>query len=180
MGRQLKWVLFLALFASACLSACTKTTDVKVQISAQLAKDDAVITGYLKNNHITANEVDSVGVSTGTGVPTGIYYTIDTLGTGNELFTSSTEVTVGYTGRQLAADGTLGSVFVTTDKFHPSYVLGELLRGWQLGLPKDQVGGTITLYLPSHYAYGPYVQSDYNLPANAILVFQIKLYNVTN
>jgi len=174
MGQQLKWVLFLALFASACLSACTKTTDVKVQISAQLAKDDAVITGYLKNNHITTQVVDSSGVSTG------IYYTIDTLGTGNELFTSSTQVTVGYTGRQLAADGTLGTVFVTTDKFHPSYVLGELMRGWQLGLPEDQVGGTITLYLPSHYAYGPYVQSDYNLPANAILVFQIKLYNVTN
>jgi FKBP-type peptidyl-prolyl cis-trans isomerase FkpA len=54
------------------------------------------------------------------------------------------------------------------------------MRGWQLGIPEIKNGGTVTLYLPSRYAYGPYPQPDLGLPANAVLVFQITLYNVTN
>jgi FKBP-type peptidyl-prolyl cis-trans isomerase FkpA len=54
--------------------------------------------------------------------------------------------------------------------------------GWQYGIAKSGVKkeGTVTLYVPSHYAYGPFAQPSYGLPANAILIFRIKLYNITN
>src|ERR1700689_651619 len=111
-------LLFFLLF-SACLSACTKTTDVTAQIKAQEAIDDKIITAYLKSKNITASVVDSAGVSTG------IYYTIDTPATGNALYTSSTSVTLGYTG-WLLTNGALGSAFTQTGKFHPAFVLGSV------------------------------------------------------
>ena len=167
-------LLFFLLF-SACLCACSKTTDVTAQIQAQETIDDKIITAYLKSKNITASVVDSAGISTR------IYYTIDTPATGNALYTNSTSVTVGYTG-WLLTNGSLGNAFTQTGKFHPSFVLGSVIRGWQLGLetPSVQVGETVTLYLPSHYAYGPFPQPDIGLPANAVLVFQIKVYNITN
>ncbi len=163
-------ILLLLLLLGAFISGCAKTSNADDQIRAQEATDNKIINAYLAKNNIVASVVDSSGVSTG------IYYKIDTAGTGSDLYTSSTKVTLGYTGSLL----TTGSVFAQTDSFHPSFVLGEVIRGWQLGIPKVQKGGTITLYLPSHYAYGPYPQSLLHLPANAILIFTIKVYDITN
>jgi len=176
MGLKMNRLLLIVLLFSAGLSACTKTVDVKAQISAQLIKDDQLITTYLKNNNITASVIDSAGVSTG------IYYKIDTAGTGTGLFTSSTQVTVGWIAWQLKQDATLGAVIQQTNDFHPSFILGETIRGWQWGFEKTGMGtgGIITLYVPSHYAYGPFPQTTLGLPANAVLVFHITLYNISN
>ncbi len=70
--------------------------------------------------------------------------------------------------------------FAQTDNIHPAYVLGQTIRGWQLGIPNVKKGGTITLIIPSHYAYGPYPQPTLGLPANAILVFKITVFNIAN
>ena len=159
-------ILLVLLLFSACLASCGKTTDIAAQVRAQGVIDDKIVTNYLTSKGLPINHVDTSGVC----------YVIDTLGTGDDLFTSSTSVTVGYTGRLLST----GQVFAKTDAFHPSFVLGAVIRGWQLGIPKDKTGGTITLFIPSRYAYGPYAQPQIGLPANAILIFDIKLYNVTN
>lgn len=178
MGHKMNRILLIVLLAAAGLSSCTKTVDVKAQISAQLIKDDQLITTYLKNNNITASVIDSAGVSTG------IYYKIDTAGTGTGLFTSSTQVTVGWIAWQIKQDGTLSGVIQQTDTFHPTFILGETIRGWQFGFEDTKnslgPGGIITLYVPSHYAYGPFPQSSLGLPANAVLVFHITLYSITN
>lgn len=172
-------LLILLLFAAG-LSGCSKTSNNADAINAQLGIDEKIITGYLKNNNITATQVDSSGIATG------IYYTIDTVGPGANLYTSSTLITMGYTGTLLNTNGTLGTVFAQTDtppnNFHPSFVLGSVIRGWQLGLPaaKVGVGGTVTLYIPSKYAYGPYAQPQIGLPANAVLIFSITIFNLTN
>ena len=170
MNDRMNRILLFFLLLCACFAGCKKTNDVAAQIRAQQAVDDKIITAYLKTNNVTAQVVDSAGVSTG------IYYVIDTLGTGLDLYTSSTQITVGYKATLL----TTGNVFVSTDEFHPSYILGQTIRGWQLGVPKVKKGGTITLYVPSHYAYGPYAQPTLGLPANAILIFNIKVYNIIN
>ncbi|MGZ3873514.1 MAG: FKBP-type peptidyl-prolyl cis-trans isomerase [Mucilaginibacter sp.] len=163
-------ILLFVVLLSAGVAGCAKTNDVPAQIRAQLAVDDKIITDYLSKNNIAANSVDSAGVATG------IRYKIDTAGTGNDLYTSSTSVTVSYTGTLL----TTGTQFVSSGDIHPSYILGETIRGWQLGLPHCKKGGTITLYLPSHYAYGPFAQPSVGLPANAVLIFRITVYNITN
>lgn len=176
MGTKMNRLLLIVLLFAAGLSSCTKTVDVQAQINTQLAKDDQLITTYLKNNNITASVIDSAGVSTG------IYYKIDTAGAGTGLFTSSTQVTVGWIAWQLKQDATLSPVIQKTDTFHPSFVLGETIRGWLWGFEKSgiSVGGIMTLYVPSHYAYGPFPQPTLGLPANAVLVFHITLYNITN
>jgi len=97
-------------------------------------------------------------------------------GQGNTVFTTSTQVTVGDTGKLLST----GKVFTETNNFHPSYVLGQVILGWQLGLPKVNQGGIVRLLIPSRYAYGPNPQTSVGLPANAILDFDIQLYDVTN
>jgi FKBP-type peptidyl-prolyl cis-trans isomerase FkpA len=177
MGYQMNRVLLVALLFAACVSGCKKTVDVQAQINAQLVKDDQVIGTYLKNNNITASVIDSAS-----GAPTGIYYKIDTVGTGTGLFTSASQITVGWKAWYLKPDATLSAVIQQTDIFHPSYILGETLRGWQFGLQYSHmsVGGVITLYVPSHYAYGPFPQDSLRVPANSPMVFNIKLYNIKN
>ena len=162
----MKRPLFILLLFSICLSACKKTDDVVAQVRAQAIIDNNIIEQYLTTNGLTATTIDT----------TGVRYIIDTPGTGNSLYTNSTSVTLGYTGILL----TTGAVFAQTGNIHPSYVLGQVIRGWQLGIPKVGQGGTVTLFVPSRQAYGPYPQSDYNLPANAILIFKITVYNITN
>lgn len=171
---RMKRILLFFLLLGGCLSACKKSVNVKAQIAAQLTKDKQLISTYLKNNNISANVVDSAGIATG------VYYTVDTLGTGSNLFTNSTQITVGYTAWWLKPDETLSPAIVSTSQFHPSFVLGGVIRGWQLGIPQINGGGVITLYVPSHYAYGPYPQPNLGLPANAVLVFHITLYNISN
>jgi FKBP-type peptidyl-prolyl cis-trans isomerase FkpA len=167
-------ILFILLLFIACLSACSKSTGLvdQAKINAQGVIDANIINKYLKSIDSPERRVDDTS---------GVCFLIDTPGTVAALFTNSTQVTVGYTGRQLTASGTLGPVFAQTNLFHPSFVLGSVILGWQLGIPAlKKQGGTITLLLPSRYAYGPYPQTDIGLPANAVLVFRITLYNVTN
>jgi FKBP-type peptidyl-prolyl cis-trans isomerase FkpA len=165
-------ILLFLLLLCAGFAGCKNTSDVPAQIRAQQAVDDKIITAYLQKNLVTAKEVDSAGVKIG------IYYVVDTLGSGNDVLTNSTKITVGYTGKNLQT----GATFISTDEFHPSYVIGLTIPGWQYGILKSGIkkGGTLTLYVPSHYAYGPFAQPTYGLPANAILIFTIKIYNITN
>jgi FKBP-type peptidyl-prolyl cis-trans isomerase FkpA len=164
-------ILLVLLLFAAYLSGCSKSNDVAAQVKAQGVIDDNLISTYLKSNNLPVNRVDT----------TGVCYVIDTLGTGNALYTSSTTVTVGYTGTLLNKDGSLGIMFANSGTtFHPSFVLGDVIKGWQLGIPNVKQGGTITLYIPSRYAYGPYPQAQVGLPANAVLIFNITIYNITN
>jgi FKBP-type peptidyl-prolyl cis-trans isomerase FkpA len=176
-------ILLILLLFTVALSGCSKSTEGADQVKAQLATDTKIITNYLKANNIAGKEVDSANVVTG------IYYTIDTVGTGvTPLYTNSTQVTVSYSGFLLNTNETVASTaFVNTDSgtlpyFHPSYVLGAVIEGWYLGFEQAKVpiGSAFTLYVPSKYAYGPYAQPTVGLPANAVLIFHFHVYNVTN
>jgi len=149
--------------------ACKKTTDPLIQYNAQKAIDDKIIADYLAANPgLNAKRIDTSGV----------FYSIKAgeEGSGNDLFTSSTQVTVGYTGRILTSQ----LVIAQTNDFHPSYRLSDVIRGWQLGIPKIKKNGKIRLFIPSRYAYGPFPQDSLHLPANSVLDFDIQLYNVIN
>jgi FKBP-type peptidyl-prolyl cis-trans isomerase FkpA len=162
------------------LSACSKESSTADVVAAQLVKDDQLITKYLASNNIKASVVDSAGVSTG------IYYTVDSAGIANTLYTNSTTVTLSYTGWLMQTSGTLGPEIGSSiqpgqsTQYNPAFVLGSVLRGWQLGIPEVGLNGAVTLFLPSKYAYGPYAQSNIGVPANSVLIFHIIVYNVTN
>jgi FKBP-type peptidyl-prolyl cis-trans isomerase FkpA len=63
-----------------------------------------------------------------------------------------------------------------------------VIRGWQMGIPLVKKGGIVRLLIPSRYAYGPNAQPQLGvtfglkdgLPANAVLDFDIQLYDITN
>ena len=162
-GRLLILLLFVI-----CFAGCSKTNVGGAAYLAQASVDDKII-----QNYITANNLSGVAKKIDTS---GVYYIVVAPGSGNAIFTSSTQVTVGDTGRVL----TTQKVFTQTDNFHPSFVLGQVIKGWQLGVPKIKQNGTVRLLIPSRYAYGPYPQATIGLPANAVLDFHITLYGITN
>jgi FKBP-type peptidyl-prolyl cis-trans isomerase FkpA len=169
-------VLVLCMLLCGCLLACKKSTLVTdpAQIYAQALTDDAIIQQYITKNGLTGKVTQD---STGPGrTPTGVYYIIDTLGTGSYIFTPSTLVTIGYQASVLGSS----TIFASTNTYHPGFILGQVIKGWQYGIPHIKKGGTITLFVPSRYAYGPYPQDEYNLPANSVINFKIKLYDISN
>ena len=162
-----KWLL-LIICICCIVAGCSKQQTGLAQYKKQAAIDDKIVTDYIK-----ANGLDSAKKVSDTA---GVYYIVLQKGQGSDLYTSSTYVTVGDTGRVLGQT----TPFYQTDSFHPSYQLSQVILGWRLGIPKVQRGGVVRLLMPSRYAYGPYPQPDYGLPANAILDFNIRVYNITN
>jgi FKBP-type peptidyl-prolyl cis-trans isomerase FkpA len=170
MNRILLGLLVLAAF----LSACKKTVDPLIQYRAQAAIDDKIIQDYLAANPgLGAKRTDYSSTDT-----SGVFYIINAgeEGAGNDLFTSSTQVTVGYTAQVLNSN----TIIAQTNEFHPSFRLSDVIRGWQLGIPLIKKNGKIRLLVPSRYAYGPYPQDSIHLAANSVLDFHITLYNVIN
>ncbi|RWY47879.1 FKBP-type peptidyl-prolyl cis-trans isomerase [Mucilaginibacter gilvus] len=164
MNRLLVIILLLA----AGLSSCKKGFDVAEEVRAQGVVDDKIVEDYIAANGLTttAKRIDT----------TGVFYIVIAPGEGSNLFTNSTRVTVDYKGRIL----TSGKEFTQSNNFHPSFTLGEVIRGWRLGIPQIKKGGTVRLLLPSRYAYGPYPQQTLGLPENSVLDFDIQLLDVTN
>jgi FKBP-type peptidyl-prolyl cis-trans isomerase FkpA len=164
-------VLLILFLFTVCLTSCKKGFDPVAQVEEQAAKDDKIIQDYLAATPgLNAKRVDSAGVATG------VYYIVLAPGEGNALFTSSTTVTVDYTGKIL----TTGEVFTQSNNFHPSFRLGEVIRAWQLGIPNIKRGGRVRILAPSRYAYGPYEQPVIGLPANSVVDFDIQLLDITN
>lgn len=98
----------------------------------------------------------------------GLYYVIETEGTGGHPPSTST-VTVEYKGTLL--DGTQ---FDATPFGKPAeFSLDQVIQGWQEGIPKFQKGGRGKLIIPSALGYGKQAQTK--IPANSVLVFDIYL-----
>jgi FKBP-type peptidyl-prolyl cis-trans isomerase FkpA len=174
--NKMSRALTVLLFCCFIISACKKETDTGAAAEkAQAIIDDKIISDYLAANPgLNAKRIDT----------TGVYYIVLQPGDGTALYTNSTQVTVGYTGKLL----TTGQVFAKTDSIHPSFVLGSVIRGWQLGIPQVKKGGIVRLLLPSRYAYGPFAQPQLGkgydlpngLPASAVLDFNIQIFDIIN
>lgn len=173
-------LLIFALFVIGCTAGCTKSSLYGlVQVKAQAKIDDSLISKYIQSHGLTG-----VAKHVQNNDTIGVYYIVIDPGSGNTLFTNSTQVTVGDTGRLLST----GQLFYETNDFHPTYPLGQVIKAWQLGIPEIKTGGEVRLLVPSRYAYSHFAHPELGpgfgltggLPANAVLDFYIRLYNVTN
>jgi FKBP-type peptidyl-prolyl cis-trans isomerase FkpA len=100
--------------------------------------------------------------------PTGIYYQILDSGTGSHPIAGSV-LFVTYTARLMN-----GSIFdSTSNPDKTGFLLGNLIKGWQIGLPKIGTGGHIELLVPSTYGYG--CTGYLSVPPNAPLFFDVRL-----
>jgi FKBP-type peptidyl-prolyl cis-trans isomerase FkpA len=148
-----KLLLVTCLFFAG-LSSCKKTDSAAVA-QAQAATDDAAIQAYIKANNITA-----------TKDPSGLYYSIIQAGTG-PYPTATSNISISYAGNLL--DGTSFESGPST-----SFALSTQIKGWQIGIPHINSGGTILLLVPSALGYGT-AGNGGTVPANAVLVFRIGL-----
>jgi len=176
-------LVLVVLFCVGCMAACQKSDTLgPAQYKAQAKIDDSIVTEYIRENGLTG-----VAKRVQTNDTVGVWYIVMDPGQGTTLFTNSTQVTVGDTG-YLITKGLVGTgpMFYETNQFHPTYPLGQVIVGWQLGIPKIKTGGEVRLLISSRNAYGPVAHPELNdilktgLPANAILDFRIRLYNVIN
>lgn len=142
--------------------SCKKGNPELIQRQQQAEIDEQLIQKFIKKENIVASRDTS-----------GVYYSIIDTGVINPFLTSSSLVTVGFVGKLM--DGT---VVAESNQFHPAYILGSVIKGWQYGITKIKKGGTVRLLIPSRQAYGPYDQPK--IPANSVLDFTITVFDVTN
>ncbi|WP_443937721.1 FKBP-type peptidyl-prolyl cis-trans isomerase [Pedobacter sp. MW01-1-1] len=142
---------FIAIFffSVLMLSACKKDADAEKQI-----------TDFISQNNINAVKDAS-----------GLYYQIIKPGSGTTKITNSSKITIKYEGRLLN-----GSVFDNGGGVQQTFTLGQLIQGWQVGIPFIQKGGEIRLIVPPSLGYG--AQAVGPIPANSPLDFTVTLIDV--
>lgn len=145
-------ILFLTLALLFSAFSCRKKV-------SQEESDKQIIEKYISDNKLNAKSTSS-----------GLYYVIDTEGSGAQPNVNST-VTVVYRGTL-----TNGTEFDKSSSTGASFVLSNTIKGWQEGIPLFKKGGKGKLLIPSALGYGS--QSVGKIPSNSVLIFDIELLDV--
>lgn len=126
-------------------------------------------------NYTTENEqeiktyLEENNIEDYTKTYSGLYYTIHNQGTGDKAEETDI-VNVTYTG-----------YFIDGEEFDKStsevtFDLTNLIKGFSEGVSLLNEGGSATLYIPAHLAYGNSGQGS--IPAGAVLIFDIELVKI--
>jgi len=149
MRNLLSFVILILIFGSC----------AKKKAEQQAADDKTIIKNYIATNSLFANESES-----------GLHYVIDLPGTGDHCNGTST-VRVAYKGYL-----TNGTVFDESAAEGITFGLQSVIRGWTEGIPFYKEGGEGILLIPSALGYGS--SKVGTIPANSVLIFDIKLIEV--
>lgn len=157
---------FLSFFLLALLfglGACKKT-DTPKDTTDYAARDEALITDYIKTNNLTGFQSDTAGV----------YVAITEPGTG-PLATKGKTLVVKYKGTLL--DGTTFDQSDSRVVGFP-FVLGAgvVIRGWDIAFKQLKKGSKAILLIPSNQAYGAEIRGV--IPARSVLRFDVELVNI--
>ncbi len=107
--------------------------------------------------------------------PTGLKYVIHEQGTGKKP-ADGDRVDVNYYGA--LTNGTMfDNSFGRGDPFQFQIAAGQVIRGWDVGVPLLNEGGKATLFIPYDMAYGEAGRPP-TIPAKAELVFYVELNKV--
>jgi FKBP-type peptidyl-prolyl cis-trans isomerase len=127
-------------------------------------EEDEIIQNYLKKNKLKGLKTEN-----------GLYYIITKQGGGIQPKTGD-KVSVHYKGSLLD-----GKVFDESYKrgqpFQFPVGLGQVIRGWDEGIPLLKEGGKATLVIPSRLAYGNQ-QAGADILPNSVLRFDVELIKV--
>jgi FKBP-type peptidyl-prolyl cis-trans isomerase FkpA len=125
----------------------------------QVSKDAEIISKYLADNKITAQQDSS-----------GLRYVIHT-SNGGAKPTPQNCVEVNYKGAFLKD----GQIFDQSEKL--AFPLERVIVGWQRAIPLLGIGDSATFYIPSGLAYGPEGAQGV-IPPDAILIFDVALLGI--
>nr|WP_199076053.1 FKBP-type peptidyl-prolyl cis-trans isomerase [Pedobacter sp. ASV19] len=154
-------ILLVAVACAIILSSCSK--DIPYDRKAQFTIDSGLIVNYVKDNKITDVKQKD-----------GVFYKILREGTVDTTpVTLNVPLALFYTGHVLGTKQAFDSTGIQAPRV---FVLANVIKGWQIGVPLIKGGGEIRLFIPSTLAYinrpvGP-------IPANSILDFDITLKEV--
>lgn len=161
----MKKILMLLLGTTVILS-CNKTSTDPVTCPytestlVAPAAEIAVVQAYVNTNAPTAVQHSS-----------GIFYEVTSAGTGTVTPGLCSYLTVKYTGKLF------NNTIFDQNLFGTTFQLGNLIIGWQKGIPQIKKGGTIRLFVPPSLGYGA-SGSGTSVPPNAYLIFEIQLIDV--
>lgn len=154
MKFRLSFTLSILLASFLFFSACKKQEDAINYDTIDREK----IQEYIKNHNLDADSTSS-----------GLYYVIEKTGIGQTPSLYS-NVKIRYKGYLLS-----GKIFDEA-KSPATLNLSQVIKGWQEGIPKFKEGGEGLLLIPSKLGYGG--QANGAIPANSVLIFEIKLEEV--
>ncbi len=152
------FLLVLCVIAISAYFACSKSTPQTPSCTATPPADDSSALIQFAGDSIPLTKDSS-----------GLYYHIIDSGSAPKP-QNINRLVVTYVARTVPANITFDSAVNSNLN---NEALGDLIEGWQIGLPKIGVGGHIQLFIPSAFAwgctgYGP-------VPANAPVFFDIQL-----
>ena len=107
-------------------------------------------------------------------------YTVTDLLVGTGATATSGSITVAYSGwlyDTSMADGK-GSQFDSSASYKFTLGAGQVIKGWDTGIPGMKVGGRRRLLLPPDYAYGSSTPDPTKIPPNATLLFEVTLNSI--
>jgi FKBP-type peptidyl-prolyl cis-trans isomerase len=111
-----------------------------------------------------------------TTTKSGLKYADLKVGTGKEVKAGDT-VVVHYTG--WLKDGKKFDSSKDSPGGKPAeFALGDVIKGWQEGIPGMKVGGKRKLIIPPELAYGKKGTRDGTIPPDAELTFEVELIDV--
>ncbi len=146
--------LLAGLVAIALFSGCKKDKEEDFT-----ERDQQIIKQYIADHNLDAQSTTS-----------GLHYVIETQGTGPQP-SSDSDVRVKYKGYLPS-----GAIFDQSSSSGSKFNLTQVIKGWQEGIPKFKEGGSGILLIPSALGYGDRATGD--IPANAVLIFEIDLLEV--
>ena len=95
-------------------------------------------------------------------------------GEGSEVKEGDT-VVMNYKGT--LEDGTqFDSSYDRGEPFETQIGVGQVIKGWDMGIPGMKVGGKRKLTIPADLAYGD--RAVGNIPANSTLIFEVELLEI--
>ena len=161
MQKSFLFLIALTLLLSACNKSstadkCNYTAPTAVASAAEIVN----LKAWLDANSLPYTQHAS-----------GIFYKIVAPGAGTTPVVCS-NVTVKYIGRL-----TTSSTPFDQNTTGVAFSLGQLITGWQIGIPLVQKGGSIILYIPPSLGYGS-AGAGASIPPNSNLVFSIDLMDV--
>lgn len=154
--RKFIFLFLLGALASMAWTGCGKETACTPKT---VASEVATMQNFATTNGLTVQAHSS-----------GMLYQIVNPGSGLTPALTS-RVSVRYTGKLMN-----GTIFDSNTGVPVQFLLGQVIAGWQLGLPLIKKGGVIRLIIPSSLAYG--CNAAGSIPGDSVLYFEVELVDV--